>query len=177
MHRTLDAIAGPVVLLGHSYGGAVVTGAGAHDAVRHVVYLTAFVLDRGESVIQNDLTGGEAMKLTEALAFDGDVIRCDPARAVEFFYNDCTPADADAAIARLKPMSMAAMGEPVPGEIAWRTKPATYVACTDDRVLPVALQASNAARIGNTLEIPTGHSPFISQPALLSELLIDLART
>src|SRR5436305_3712872 len=51
VHRVLDAIAGPVVLVGHSYGGAVVTGAGTHDAVRHVAYLTAFALDDGESAI------------------------------------------------------------------------------------------------------------------------------
>ncbi len=176
VHRALDAIDGPVVLLGHSYGGAVVTGAGAHDAVQHVVYLTAFALDDGESVAQNDLEGGEETKLVEAMTFDGDIVGCDPARAAEFFFHDCTAADAEAAIAQLRPMSLAAMGEPV-SAVAWRSKPATYVVCTDDRALPVALQKSNAARVGRTIEFPTSHSPFISQPALVSDLLIELARS
>ncbi len=175
VQRVLDAIEGPVVLVGHSYGGAVVTGAGGHDAVAHVVYLTAFALDDGESVMQNALTGGEGVKLTEAMEFDGDLVSCNPLRATEFFYHDCTPDDASAAVARLKPMAIAAMAEPV-AAVAWRVKPASYVLCTDDRAVPVALQRSNAARVGNVSEMPTSHSPFVSQPALVSELLVELAR-
>ena len=97
-------------LVGHSYGGAVITDAGAHPNVERLVYLTAFPLDAGESVAQNALVGGEEMKLGEV-----DAIRrrrpvsVDPARSTEFFFHDC-PADvAAAAVARLRPMSMAAM--------------------------------------------------------------------
>jgi len=172
----LDAIDRPVVLVGHSYGGAVVTGAGTHDTVRHVVYLSAFALDEGESVMQNDLKGGEGTKLGDALAFDGDLIRFDPQRAIEFFYHDCTSADAQSAVDELKPMSAAAMAEPL-GAVAWRAKPSTYVVCTDDRALPVRLQRSNAARVDDVREMPTSHSPFISRPDLVSELLIELARS
>jgi pimeloyl-ACP methyl ester carboxylesterase len=175
VHRTLDAFDGPVVLLGHSYGGAVVTGAGTHDAVRHIVYLTAFALDDGESMTENDLTGGEEMKVGDALEFDGDIIHFKPEFAFDICYNDCTPADAAAAAAQLKPMSLAAMTEPV-SAVAWRAKPATYIVCTDDHLLPVALQDSNASRVGRRLEIPTSHSPFLSKPALVSEVLIELAR-
>ena len=171
--RALDAIDGPVVLVGHSYGGAVVTGAGGHDAVRQLLYLTAFALDDGESVMQNDLKGGDDVKLADALEFDGELIRVDRALATEFFYHDCSAADAEAAVARLKPMSMAAMGETVPA-VAWREKPATYVVCTDDRAVPVALQKSNAARIGTVIEMPTSHSPFLSKPDLVADLLREL---
>ena len=58
---------------------------------------------------------------------------------------------------------------------AWREKPATYVVCTDDRALPVALQRSNAARIGNSIDWPTSHSPFLSRPELVADLLIELS--
>jgi hypothetical protein len=109
------------------------------------------------------------------MEFDGDLVSCNPLRATEFFYHDCTSADASAATERLKPMSIAAMAEPVPG-VAWRVKPATYVVCTEDRAVPVALQQSNAARVGDVREMPTSHSPFVSQPALVSELLIEFAR-
>src|SRR5207253_1256901 len=107
LRNALDAISGPVVLVGHSYGGAVITDAGTHPNVEHLVYLTAFALDAGESVMQNELHGGEEMKLGESLQFDGDVLSVDPARAFEFFYHDCAPDVADAAAARLKPMSLA----------------------------------------------------------------------
>jgi len=53
-------------------------------------------------------------------------------------------------------------------------KPATYALCTDDRAVPVALQQSNAARIGTTVEWPTSHSPFLSRPDLVADLLLEL---
>jgi len=173
--RTLDAIDGPVVLVGHSYGGAVITDAGAHPNVAHLVYLTAFPLDDGESVSQNALVGGEAMKLPEALSFAGDVVRFEAEHATQFFYHDCTPADAAAATAQLKPMSMAAMTG-TPRAIAWREKPSTYVVCTDDQALPLALQQSAASRCSTVVEMPASHSPFVSQPDLVVDLLLALSQ-
>ena len=174
LRTALDAISGPVVLVGHSYGGAVITDAGTHPNVEHLVYLTAFALDAGESVMQNELQGGEEMKLGESLQFDGDVLSVDPARVVEFFYHDCAPDVADAAAARLKPMSLAAMGG-IPRGVAWRDVPSTYVVCTDDRAIPVALQRSCAARIGEVVELPTSHSPFLSRPDDVARVLAALA--
>jgi pimeloyl-ACP methyl ester carboxylesterase len=171
----LDAIDEPVLLVGHSYGGAVVTEAGVHPNVAHVVYLAAFALDEGESVVTNELKGGENASLPEALRTEGDLITVDPARAVEFFYHDCEPAAAAAAVAKLQPMSAAAMGGTVTG-VAWRGTPSTYVVCTDDRAAPVALQRSSAARVGTTVEMPTSHSPFLSRPDLVTELLVELHR-
>jgi hypothetical protein len=92
-------------------------------------------LDAGESVTQNELRGGKEMKLGESLQFDGEVVSVDPSRIVEFFYHDCAPDDAEAAAARLEPMSLAAMGG-VPRGVAWRDVPSTYVVCTDDRRFP-----------------------------------------
>lgn len=174
LRAALDATPGPVVLVGHSYGGAVITDAGAHRNVVHLVYLTAFVLDAGENVMQNDLTGGEDMKLGDALLFDGDLVNVEPSRIVEFFYHDCAPDVAAEAVARLRPMSVAAMGG-VPRAVAWRDVPSTYVVCTDDRAIPVALQRSCAARLGEVVELPTSHSPFLSRPDDLARLLAGLA--
>jgi pimeloyl-ACP methyl ester carboxylesterase len=174
LRTALDAISGPIVLVGHSYGGAVITDAGTHPNVEHLVYLTAFPLDTGESVMENDLHGGEEMKLGESLRFDGDVVSVDPARAVEFFFHDCAPDVADAAAARLEPMSLAAMRSVTRG-VAWRDVPSTYVVCTDDRALPVALQRSCAARIGEVVELPTSHSPFLSRPDDVARMLAGLA--
>jgi len=174
LRRTLDAIDGPVVLVGHSYGGSVVTDAGAHPNVVHLVYLTSFPLDAGESVSENALVGGEEMKLPEALTFDGDVVRFAPERATEFFYHDCAPEAAAAAAAQLRPMSLAAMTG-TPRAVAWREKPSTYVVCTEDRALPIALQQSAASRCGAVVEMPTSHSPFASQPDLVVDLLLAVS--
>lgn len=170
VRRAIDAVDGPVVLVGHSYGGAVVTEAGTHPKVQHVVYVTAFALDDGESVSSNALVGGESMRLVEALVFDGEVSTVDPDRATEFFFHDCAPDVAAAAVARLRPMSMEAM-RTAPRSVAWKDKPATYIVCTDDRGVPVALQRSAAARCAATVEIHTSHSPFLSDPQLLAETL------
>ena len=174
LRAALDAIGGPVLLVGHSYGGAVITDAGAHPAVRRLVYLTAFALDAGESVMQNELSGGEDIQLGAAMQFDGDVVTFAPARVTEFFYHDCAPDVAAAAGAQLRPMSLAAMGG-VPRTVAWRVRPSTYVVCTDDRAIPVALQQSCAARLGDVVELPTSHSPFLSRPDDLARLLAELA--
>jgi len=172
LRAALDAIPGPIVLVGHSYGGAVITDAGDHPNVERLVYLTAFALDAGESVMQNELMGGEEMRLAEALAFDGDLITVEPARVVEFFYHDCPPEVAAAASAQLRPMSLAAMAG-VTRQVAWREKPSTYVVCTDDRAIPVALQRSAAARTNEVVELPGSHSPFLSRPDDLARLLAE----
>jgi pimeloyl-ACP methyl ester carboxylesterase len=177
VRHALDAEATGALLVGHSYGGAVVTDAGVHPSVEHVVYLTAFALDAGESVVQNAVLGGEAMTLAEGLDFDsaGVVVRVKPERATEFFFHDCAPAAAADATARLRPQSLAAMSG-VPRAVAWRDRPTTYIVCTEDRGIPVALQQNFAARSGAAvLELPRSHSPFLSAPAELTEVLAHLA--
>jgi len=170
----LDALDGPVVLVGHSYGGGVISDAAAHPNVVHTVFLTAFPLDVGESVAANNLEGGEDMELTQALVFEGDSITVDPDRVVHFFYHDCDDAVAAAATDRLRPMSFPAMAGPAQSA-AWRDKPSTYVVCTEDHTLPVALQRSGAARADQVIELPTSHSPFLSRPEDVARILADLA--
>jgi pimeloyl-ACP methyl ester carboxylesterase len=172
--RVLDAVEGPVLLVGHSYGGAVITDAGAHSNIEHLLYVTAFALDDGESLMENNLSGGGEMRLGEALNFDAEVIGIDVDRAAEFCFHDCDPLIAADAASKLRPMSLAAM-QGTPREIAWRSKPATYVVCTEDRVLPVALQQSNAKRIGSSVEMASSHSPFLSRPDDLAALIVELS--
>jgi pimeloyl-ACP methyl ester carboxylesterase len=173
LRRALDAVGGPTVVVGHSYGGAVLSEAGAHPNVERLVYLTAFALDAGESLVQNALFGGEDMGLTSALVFDGETLSVEPDRAVEFFFHDCADEVAAAACSQLRPMSMAAMGGVV-GAPAWREVPASYVVCTDDRAIPVALQHACAARVGDVREMPTSHSPFLSRPDELARVIADI---
>jgi pimeloyl-ACP methyl ester carboxylesterase len=176
VRRVLDEIDGPVVLVGHSYGGAVITDAGDHDTVRELVYLTAFVLDDGESLIDNALEGGEDMTLPASLRFvDDGTVHFDTAAATETFFHDCAPEVAANAVSKLRPMSVAAMSG-APRSIAWRAKPAQYIVCTDDRALPVKLQESSARRLGVWTELDASHSPFLSQPDQLAAHLVELSR-
>jgi pimeloyl-ACP methyl ester carboxylesterase len=164
-----------VVLLGHSYGGAVITAAGVHPNVAHLVYLCAFVLEVGESVQENARTGGEDVNdLAAAVQIADGVFKIDPERAVAAFFHDCTPDVAAAAVDRLRPQSLGSFGGYAEAA-AWHDKPATYVVSTEDRALPVALQRSNASRIGESIDWPTSHSPFLSRPELVADLLIDLS--
>jgi pimeloyl-ACP methyl ester carboxylesterase len=175
----LDAIDGDAVLAGHSYGGGVISAAGVHPSATHLVYLCAFALEVGESVQKNSLTGGDGPSdLGAALVFGDGVLTCDPERAVAAFYHDCDPEIAAAAVNRLRPQSLAALAGETDGA-AWRETPATYAVCTEDRALPVALQRSNARRIegsgiGRSIDWPTSHSPFLSRPDLVAELLVEL---
>jgi pimeloyl-ACP methyl ester carboxylesterase len=171
----LDSIDGDVVLVGHSYGGVVISAAGVHPNVAHLVFLCAFALEPGESAAKNSLSGGDGPSdLAAAMVFGDGVITCDPDRAVAAFFHDCDPEIAAAAVDRLRPMSLAALSAEVEAA-AWREKPATYVVCTEDHALPVALQRSNAERIGTSVDWPTSHSPFLSRPDLVADLLVQLS--
>jgi pimeloyl-ACP methyl ester carboxylesterase len=175
VRAALDTVDGETLLVGHSYGGVVVTEAGVHPGVAHIAYLTAFALEPGESATENSLSGGEGgTALSDAIRVADGAITIDTEGAVPAFFHDCAAAVARDAASRLRPMSLAALGGKVE-RAAWRYKPATYAVCTDDRAVPEALQRSTAARIGNTVEWPTSHSPFLSRPDLVAGLLLELS--
>jgi pimeloyl-ACP methyl ester carboxylesterase len=161
----LDALDGPVVLAGHAYGGAVITEAGSHRAVSHLVYLAALALDDGESCS----TAGSQEAASEGISHSGR-----PDLALACFYKDCDPATAAWAIARLGPQPLASLQQQT-YSVAWRTKPSTYVVCANDQAIHPGLQRILARRCITTVEWPTGHTPFLSRPDLIAALLADLA--
>lgn len=174
------AAGGPVLLVGHSYGGAVITEAAAGDpAVQRLVYLCALVPQEEESVFDvlsladEVLVGpGNGLQLND----DDFSHQPQPGRETAIMYHDCDPADAAATIARLVPQNAVSGTQELRG-IAWRETPSTYIVCTDDRTISPSLQRIFAARMGaDTLEWPTSHSPMLSRPELVAGLLADLAR-
>lgn len=174
----LDRFGKPAVLVGHSYGGAVATAAGEHPLVRHLLYVAAFALDEGESVSRvlpdRDIpdTG-----LGAALRFSGDgqQVSVDPALAVGLFYADAPAVAAAAAVARLRPVHRSVF-RGVPTTIAWRARPSTYVVCTEDQAVHPDLQRAMAERAGTRHEWPGGHSPILTRPAEVAELIASLTR-
>jgi pimeloyl-ACP methyl ester carboxylesterase len=171
--EALDRFGRPAVLVGHSYGGAVVTGAGAHPLVRELVYVAAFQLDDGESVSRT--RAGEGLpdtRLGEAMRISGDEVGLDPSLGPHLLYGDA-PADvAAAAAARLRPVHRTVF-RGVPEAIAWRTVPSTYVVCTADQAVHPELQRAMARRATRTVEWPSGHSPAASRPEQLADLIAE----
>ena len=139
--NAIQRVGGPVVLLGHSYGGAVITEAAVDPAtaarVKHLVYLAAFAPGAGESVgywsVRNEGSTLRALirksDTTEAASV---VDTSDFAAAKEAFYADCSDDDVRSAAGQLCPQRTAGLSTPLTGE-PWRTLPTTYVVCTEDR--------------------------------------------
>ena len=179
----LDQFDEPVVLVGHSYGGIVNTEAGVHANVAELVYLAAFNVDDGESAMsaavrQSLAAGLDHSGRPDAIAqihVDEDgVSTIRPAGARMLFYNDCSDDVADWAVARLGPHPMANLGQ-TPDAVAWRHKPSTYAVCTLDNIVHPDLQRMLARRADRVVEWPTGHSPFLSRPDLVVDLLAALS--
>jgi pimeloyl-ACP methyl ester carboxylesterase len=180
----LDSVEGDVVLLGHSYGGAVITAAGAHPAVRYLVYLCAFVLDDGESC----MNGATATPGVDAISHEGRpnlgdamVQHADGTSTLtrpgarECLYADVDDETFAWAYEQLTPQLNETLAA-VPHEIAWKSRPSTYVVCTEDQGVHPGLQRIMARRCTESVEWLVGHSPFANRPQLVADLLVDVAR-
>ena len=158
------------VVLGHSYGGAVITAACSGLDVSHMVYLCAFVGEPADDVTP----AGTTAALTAAIKPHEGRLSVDPELGVDVFYQDC-PAEAVArAQQNLRSMVMGRL-PPVEGEPAWRSIPSTYVVCTEDNAIPPDDQRALARRCTNVVEWQVSHSPFFARPGLMVDLLAGLA--
>ncbi len=185
VHRELGGLAHPVVLVGHSYGGAVITEAGDHSAVGHLVFLCAMALDEGESCMAaaGDMPGAADIShegrpdLGSGLIISDDgFIRLEPSLAEAALFNQCDADTTSWARSRLGPQPMVTLQQ-APESVSWRRRPSTYVVCTDDQIVHPELQRLMAKRCARrTLEWDSDHSPFLSHPDLVVDLLVELAR-
>lgn len=168
IRRTTAEVAGPVVLCGHSFGGRSVSAAanGLSDVV-HLVYLAGLMLD-AEQLETFAISGGMAPS-PRLDAYDLELVR-------ERFYHDCPQADALAAFRRLRPMQEPPGGMTGLGPMPWLHIPSTYLVCEHDRTVPPAAQREMAANARYVVDLPTGHSPFLSRPERLAEILASIVR-
>ncbi len=169
---------GPAVLVGHSYGGAVITDAGTHGAAEHLVFVAAFALEDGET-LGACFTGVDSDLVPAIRPRDDGTTVLDLDLAADALYGDCDPVDVERAVRLLRPQAVGTSTQ-APRAVAWRERPATYVVCGEDRALPAAFQRDMAARIPDVavVELPgAAHSPFFSQPGELVDLLAGLAST
>lgn len=168
VQAVVDAAGRAPVVLGHSYGGAVITGL---TGAGHLVYLAAYVPTDRESAASLGGSGHFVDAVVRRRA-DGRT-ELDPAAALPALYADCSAVDASRAVSLLRPQAPG-HSRGVPQRVAWRTVPSTYVVCERDQTVDPAVQRRLAARCGTVLTWPTGHSPFCSRPDLLVGLLAGL---
>jgi pimeloyl-ACP methyl ester carboxylesterase len=169
----LDAVDGPVVLVGHSYGGAVITEAGNHDKVAALVYVTAFAPDEGESV--NTLLSGFPQDGPQPpiLPPVNRYLLLDRAKFHDSFAADISAEDAAFLADSQVPWGLGALGDTIT-EAAWRSKPSWYLHVGDDRMIPPVAQTSMATRIGATVvETPGSHAIYHSDPKVVADVIRD----
>ena len=170
----LDELSGPFVLVGHSYSGVPVTEvATAREDVTHVVYVSAFAIPAGTSML--DALGGPPPEWW-IFAEDGETTMPDNPGAKLF--SECAPAVMDGAIAKLRPHSARSVREPLRAA-GYGDKPATYVISERDAILPPDMQ-QQIARLAQaaTVSLDADHHPMLSRPAELALILAGIvART
>jgi pimeloyl-ACP methyl ester carboxylesterase len=166
VEAVLERVPGPVVLCGHSYGGMVISRVASQNVAR-LVYLCAFMPLEGESLVS--IGGGRNAPWIQEL--DGGLMLPDPSQSEALFYSDCDAETRRWAKSQLRSQSLATVHEPVLHP-AWRTIASTYVVCADDRALPPDLQRNVfAPRATETVELQASHSPFLSQPDRVADVL------
>jgi len=174
-HLVLDRIDGPAVLVGHSYGGAVITEAGNHPNVAALAYITAFAPDKAESV--NSLIAGfpadgpqppilppvDGFLFLDRDKFHASFAADLPARQAAFMADAQVPWGVNALDAAIS-------------EAAWRIKPSQYLLTTQDRMIPLSAQRAMAERIGAAItEVPASHSVYASRPQVVASLIKQAA--
>ena len=167
--RAIEALNGPVVLVGHSYGGAVITEAGTHDKVTALVYIAAFAPDKGESV--KALGGAPNAPGSPIVAAPGGFLFQQRAKFHNSFGADLLAADAVFMADSQVPWAVDAMVWPVT-EPAWRGKPSWYLIATEDRMIPPSAQRAMAQRAGaTTVEVAASHAVYMSQPHAVAAVI------
>jgi pimeloyl-ACP methyl ester carboxylesterase len=171
--QVLDAQDGPVVLVGHSYGGAVITEAGTHENVAALVYIAAFAPDKGESVNALIADPPAGAPVPPILPPRDGFLLLDREKFHASFAGDL-PAELAAFMADSQvPWGVNALGGTII-EPAWRSKPSWYLVATDDRMIPPPAQRAMSERAGSTVvETPGSHAVYVSQPGAVAALIHD----
>jgi pimeloyl-ACP methyl ester carboxylesterase len=164
-----------VILVGHSYGGVVITEAGNDPRVVGLVYVAAFAPDKGESVSSLIKDPPPGAPVPPILPPQDGYLFLDRAKFAASFAADLS-GDAAAFMADSQvPWGVEALGGTV-GEPAWRTKPSWYLVSTEDRMIPPDAQRAMSKRAGSTVvEVKGSHAVYVSQPQAVAALIEQAA--
>jgi len=167
---------GPVILVGHSYGGAVITEAGNDPKVAGLVYIAAFAPDKSESVsslIKNPPPGAPVPPITPPV--DGYLL-LDKAKFPASFAGDVSPEEAAFMADSQVPWGVNALGGTI-SEPAWKAKPSWYLLTTEDKMIPPDAQRWMSKRAGaKVVEVKGSHAVYVSQPQAVAHIIEEAAR-
>ncbi len=170
VEEALDLAESPVVLVGHSYGGRVISeAASGREEVAHLVFVCAFAMKASEESA-SEVASPPPTRLEGQMRIEGEQIFVETGDAREIFYGRCPSPLVSEAIRRLRPMSIHGFSERRPA--AWESIRSTYVVCSEDQALHPLVQERMAERCTHTERLATDHSPFLSAPERLSEILL-----
>ena len=174
--RAIELADGPLLLVGHSYGGAVITEAGHHPKVGGLVYVAAFAPDAGESAGSLG-DGSPATPLPNELRPDAHgFLKLTRKGIDEAFAQDLPDAERAVVFATQGPVSGLSLGGTI-SEPSWKQKPSWYLRASDDHAIHPELQQRMADRMGaSTVTVASSHVPMLSQPASVADLVIRAAR-
>lgn len=170
-NQMLDEQMGKTILVGHSYGGAVITQAGNHSNVAGLVYITAFAPDRNESVnalIANPPPGAPVPPI---LPPQNGFLFLDKTKFAASFAGDVDPTTAEFMAISQVPWGIAALAGIIT-EPAWKTKPSWYLRVSDDKMIPIAAQNFMSERAGSkATEVPGSHAIYVSNPSAVATII------
>ncbi|MEM6984917.1 MAG: alpha/beta hydrolase [Pseudomonadota bacterium] len=171
--RLVDLQAGPVVLVGHSYGGSVISEAGDNDKVEALVYVAGFALDAGQAL--TDLLEGQppAPWRAEAVRDTGGYVRLSPSGISQYFAPDL-PAREAALIAVTQTPIHYEINYEAPSVAAWTMRPTYYVLTENDQIIPPRLQGFFAERMGaDVTRVASSHVAMLSQPQAVADVILS----
>ena len=174
--RVVDAQTGPVILVGHSYGGAVITEAGNNPKVAGLVYVTAFAPDAGESVSTLIANPAPGAPVPPILPPQDGFLMLDRAKFADSFAADVEKSKADFMANSQVPWGVGALGGAI-SVPAWKSKPSWYLIATDDKMIPPPAQHVMSKRAGSTVtEVKGSHAVYVSQPAAVAAFIEKAAQ-
>jgi pimeloyl-ACP methyl ester carboxylesterase len=174
--RAIATQDGPVILVGHSYGGAVITEAGNDPNVVGLVYIAAFAPDRGESVSSLIKSAPAGAPVPPILPPVDGFLMLDKAKFPASFAGDVSPEEAAFMADSQVPWGVNALGGAVT-EPAWRTKPTWYLLTTEDRMIPPDAQRQMSKRAGaKVVEVKGSHAIYVSQPQAVAHIIEAAAK-
>lgn len=175
VRKCLDAVTEPAILVGHSYGGLVISeAAGGRDDVVHLVYVAAVLMSSEEDVITQAADYPQTPLMQQLVYSDDGFMVFSAETALDCFYQETPREIAEPASLRMRPTAAGGMAMR-PGADPWKTIPTTYIVCERDRALSPEMQRAMAKNAGRVESIDTDHSPFVSRPEEFCRILVSIA--
>ena len=173
---TLNHVPGPIVLVGHSYGGTLITKAGTHDRVGALVYIAALGPDEDETSAGLQAKFAQTPVFQKIQVADGPNLARGPG-AIADFAGDLPEAEQNLVLATATPPAAELFDQQVPG-VAWKTKPSWYIVANQDRSVNPDLERFCADRMGaKTYDIDSSHVPMLSHPEFVLDVIRDAAKS